>query len=49
MLVVGVMRLDADVLEWFREHAGENGRGYQTEINKALREHVVRTEREKVG
>lgn len=39
------MRLDADVVAWFKEHAGENGRGYQTEINKALREHVVRTER----
>ena len=42
------LRVDADVLEWFREHAGENGRGYQTEINKALREHVVRVERGKV-
>jgi uncharacterized protein (DUF4415 family) len=27
------LRLDADVLEWFREP----GRGYQTRINRALR------------
>ncbi len=40
------LRLDADVLAWFKEHAGENGRGYQTEINRALRQHVVRRERE---
>ena len=39
------LRLDADVLAWFREHAGENGRGYQTDMNRALREHVVRAER----
>lgn len=38
------LRVDADVIEWFKEHAGENGRGYQTEINKALREHVVKKE-----
>ena len=29
------MRLDADVIEWFKNHAG--GRGYQTEINRVLR------------
>ncbi len=34
------MRLDADVLEWFKGQAG--GRGYQTEINRVLRQHVVR-------
>ena len=39
------LRLDADVVAWFKEHAGENGRGYQTDINKALREHVVKTEK----
>ena len=43
------LRLDADVVAWFKEHAGENGRGYQTEINRALREHVVRTERTKAA
>ena len=40
------LRLDADVVSWFKEHAGEDGRGYQTEMNRALREHVVRTERD---
>ncbi len=40
------LRVDADVVAWFKEHAGENGRGYQTAINRALREHVVRTERD---
>ena len=29
------MRLDADVIEWFKEHA--QGRGYQSEINRVLR------------
>lgn len=29
------MRLDADVIEWFKDRAG--GRGYQTEINRVLR------------
>ncbi len=43
------LRLDADVVAWFKEHAGENGRGYQTDINRALREHVVRTERTKAA
>jgi uncharacterized protein (DUF4415 family) len=37
------MRLDADVLDWFKERAG--GRGYQTEINRILREHVVGEQR----
>ena len=43
------LRVDADVLEWFKDQAGEDGRGYQTEINRALREHVVRTEGEKAA
>ena len=43
------LRLDADVVSWFKEHAGEDGRGYQTEINRALREHVVRAEKERVA
>ena len=43
------LRVDADVVAWFREHAGENGRGYQTEINRALREHVVRVERKEAA
>ena len=35
------LRLDADVLDWFKTHS-PNGEGYQTEINKALREFVER-------
>lgn len=34
------IRLDADVLAWFRERA--RGRGYQSEINRALRQHIER-------
>ncbi len=41
------LRVDADVVAWFKKHAGENGRGYQTAINRALREHVVQTERKR--
>ena len=37
------LRLDADVVHWFRSHA-RGGRGYQTDINSALREHVHRNE-----
>jgi uncharacterized protein (DUF4415 family) len=33
------LRLDADVVAWFKAHAPQ-GR-YQTEINRALREHVT--------
>ena len=43
------LRLDADVVAWFRENAGKNGRGYQTAMNRALRDHVVRTERAQVA
>ncbi len=39
------LRLDADVIEWFRSHAPD-GEGYQTSINNALREYVVQHERE---
>ena len=38
------LRLDADVLAWFKHHAPK-GAGYQTDINRALREHVRRRER----
>ena len=34
------IRLDADVAAWFRDHA-ESGRGYQTEINRALRQYIA--------
>jgi uncharacterized protein (DUF4415 family) len=37
------IRLDADVLTWFKEHAA-NG-GYQTEINRVLRRHVAAAEK----
>jgi len=33
------IRLDADVLDWFKRHA-KDGKGYQTDINKALRAYV---------
>ena len=33
------IRLDADLLAWFKDHA-EGGRGYQSEINRVLRQHV---------
>jgi uncharacterized protein (DUF4415 family) len=38
------IRLDADVLAWFRGHAQE-GRGYQSEINRALRQYVAEQEK----
>jgi uncharacterized protein (DUF4415 family) len=37
------IRLDADVVAWFKEHT--EGKGYQTEINRVLRRHVAGTER----
>jgi len=37
------IRLDADIIEWFKEHS--NGRGYQTEINTALRRYVMDQEK----
>ena len=40
------LRLDADVVSWFKEQAGDDGCGYQEDINRVLREHVVRTERD---
>ena len=33
------LRLDADVVAWFKA-AAPNGRGYQTEINRVLRDHA---------
>ncbi len=40
------LRLDADVVAWFKFKA-KDGRGYQTDINRALREHVQRVEKDK--
>lgn len=39
------IRLDADVLAWFRGHA-EGDRGYQSEINRVLRRHVAEREKQ---
>jgi uncharacterized protein (DUF4415 family) len=33
------LRLDADVVAWFKSHTASN-EGYQTRINRALREYV---------
>lgn len=38
------LRLDADILDWFKRHA-KDGKGYQTDINKALRAYVVAQEK----
>lgn len=35
------LRLDADIIDWFKLTASD-GKGYQTCINQALREHVQR-------
>lgn len=37
------IRLDADVLTWFKDHAASGG--YQTEINRVLRRHVAEAEK----
>jgi uncharacterized protein (DUF4415 family) len=36
------LRLDVDVVEWFKDHA--EGGGYQTEINRVLRRNVAGAE-----
>lgn len=36
------LRLDADLIDWFKANA-PRGRGYQTDINRALRAHVQRS------
>jgi uncharacterized protein (DUF4415 family) len=38
------LRLDADVVAWFRQHTATD-EGYQTRINRALREYVLGQER----
>ena len=36
------IRIDDDILEWFREQVNASGGGnYQTMINSALREHIA--------
>ena len=39
------IRLDADILAWFKQHAAD-GR-YQTEINRILRQYVIATEKQR--
>lgn len=39
------LRLDAGIIAWFKAQS-DDGRGYQTRINEALREHIYR-QREK--
>jgi uncharacterized protein (DUF4415 family) len=39
------IRLDADILAWFKAHA--SGRGYQTEINRVLRHYVADVEKKR--
>ena len=34
------LRLDGDIVDWFKEHSG--GRGYQTAINRVLRRYVAK-------
>ncbi len=36
------LRLDADIVTWFKEHT--QGQGYQTEINRVLRRYVADSE-----
>lgn len=38
------IRLDADVLDWFKRHA-KDGKGYQTDINRVLRDYVEAEEK----
>src|SRR5689334_7008781 len=38
------LRLDSDVIAWFKRHA-EGGRGYQSNINQALRNYIAAQER----
>ncbi|WEK04078.1 MAG: BrnA antitoxin family protein [Candidatus Devosia phytovorans] len=38
------LRLDMDILHWFKSHA-KDGKGYQTDINKALRAYVTAQEK----
>ena len=39
------LRLDADVIDWFRQQ----GTGYQSRMNTALRDHVSREARKKAS
>ncbi len=39
------IRLDADVVAWFKDHA--DGKPYQTEINRVLRQYVAKAEKKR--
>ena len=39
------LRLDADIIHWFRMQM-RGKRGYQTEINRALRDHISKQVKE---
>jgi len=38
------LRLDADLVAWFKRHA-RSGKGYQTDMNRALREYITQRRR----
>jgi uncharacterized protein (DUF4415 family) len=38
------IRLDVDLLAWFKSHS-PGGRGYQSEINRVLRQHIATAEK----
>ncbi len=37
--------IDSDILEWFRDEAERESRGYQTAINQALRNYIKQDRR----
>ena len=37
--------IDTNILEWFKYEAEREGRGYQTEINQALRDYIKQDKR----
>jgi uncharacterized protein (DUF4415 family) len=37
--------IDSDILEWFRDEAEREGRGYQTALNQALRNYIKQDKR----
>ena len=39
------LRLDADLIAWFKTVVTQQGGGYQTQINRALREYVTQHQR----
>jgi uncharacterized protein (DUF4415 family) len=35
------LRVDADLIDWFKRHSGPGGKGYQSKMNAALRRYVM--------